>query len=144
MLINVRMPAIIATVNVLKFQTLVACQKGLDKQCRPRSDCFWRSSLIRVSLFAILTSSWCIPVLITKNLVENRKRNVFEILENLPYLTSFRCGILKQLIQPIQQMSQEYSRWIPWMSWRWGMVYSWRQSSSLLTLRMNLPFGMLR
>ena len=37
-------------VNVLKFQTLVACQKGKDKQGRPRSDCFcfWRSSLIRV------------------------------------------------------------------------------------------------
>ena len=35
-------------VNDLKFWTLVACQKGLDKQCRPRSDCFWRSSLIRV------------------------------------------------------------------------------------------------
>ena len=28
------------TANVSKFQTLVACQKGLDKQCRPRSDCF--------------------------------------------------------------------------------------------------------
>ena len=28
------------TVNVLKFQTLVACQKGIDKQCRPRSGCF--------------------------------------------------------------------------------------------------------
>ena len=24
-------------VNVLKFRTLVACQKGLDKQCRPIS-----------------------------------------------------------------------------------------------------------
>ena len=35
-------------VNILKLQTLVACQKGLDKQTRPRSDCFWRSSLIRV------------------------------------------------------------------------------------------------
>ena len=23
-------------------------KRGLDKQCRPRSDCFWRSSLIRV------------------------------------------------------------------------------------------------
>ena len=31
-----------------KFGTLVACQKGIDKQCRPRSDCFWRSSLIMV------------------------------------------------------------------------------------------------
>ena len=27
-------------VDVLKFRTLVACKKGLDKQCRPRSDCF--------------------------------------------------------------------------------------------------------
>ena len=28
--------------------TLVACHKGLEKQRRPSSDCFWRSSLIRV------------------------------------------------------------------------------------------------
>ena len=28
------------TVNVLKFRTLVACQKGFHKQGRPRSDCF--------------------------------------------------------------------------------------------------------
>ena len=28
--------------------TLVACQKGPEKQGRPRSDCFWRSSLTRV------------------------------------------------------------------------------------------------
>ena len=27
--------AVIGTVYVLKFGTLVACQKGLDKQCRP-------------------------------------------------------------------------------------------------------------
>ena len=26
-------------VNVLKFRTLVVCQIGLGKQCRPRSDC---------------------------------------------------------------------------------------------------------
>ena len=38
----------IIMVNVLKFWTLVACQKSLDNQGRPRSDCFWRSSLIRV------------------------------------------------------------------------------------------------
>ena len=30
---------IIGTINVLKFRTLVACLKGLDKQDRPRSDC---------------------------------------------------------------------------------------------------------
>ena len=34
------------TVKFLKFRTLVACQNCLDKQCRPRSDCFW--SLIMV------------------------------------------------------------------------------------------------
>ena len=34
----------------LKFQTLLACQKCLDKQGRPRSDCFGRSSLTRVFL----------------------------------------------------------------------------------------------
>ena len=28
------------TVNVLKCRTLVTCLKGLDKQGRPRSDCF--------------------------------------------------------------------------------------------------------
>ena len=38
----------VLSVDVLKFQTLLACQKCLDKQCRPRSDCFCRSSLIRV------------------------------------------------------------------------------------------------
>ena len=33
---------------ILKLPTAVASKKGLDKQCRPRSDCFWRSNLIRV------------------------------------------------------------------------------------------------
>ena len=39
---------VLIRVDVLKFQTLVTCQKGLDKQCRPRSDCSLISSLIRV------------------------------------------------------------------------------------------------
>ena len=39
---------IVCTVNVLKFQTLVVSQKDPDKQWTPRSDCFCRSSLIRV------------------------------------------------------------------------------------------------
>ena len=38
----------VLTVNVLKFGTLVTYQKDLDKQCRPRSDCFLGSSLIWV------------------------------------------------------------------------------------------------
>ena len=36
------------TVNVLKILTPHTSQKGLDKQCRPKLDCFWRSSLIKV------------------------------------------------------------------------------------------------
>ena len=48
-------------VDVLKFLTIVACQKGLDKQCKPRSDCFFRGSF----LFAILASLLWIQALIT-------------------------------------------------------------------------------
>ena len=33
-----------ATVNVLKFETPVGYKKGLDKQGRPRSDCFFKQS----------------------------------------------------------------------------------------------------
>ena len=32
----------------LPYKFYVLGQIGLSKQCRPRSDCFWRSSLIRV------------------------------------------------------------------------------------------------
>ena len=71
----------IITVNVLKFRTLIACQKGLDKQGRPRSDCVWSGS----SLFATLTWNLWIPALKTNILFMNRKRKVFEILEHLPY-----------------------------------------------------------
>ena len=35
--------------DVLNFeQDIDACLKDIDKQSRPRSNCFWRSSLIRV------------------------------------------------------------------------------------------------
>ena len=33
---------ILCMVNVIKFGTLVTCQKVLDKQCRSRSDCFYK------------------------------------------------------------------------------------------------------
>ena len=72
-------------VNVLKFPSLNTCQKGLDKQGRPRSDCFWWSSLIRDSLFAILTSILQISALKTNILFENRKRKMFGISEHLRY-----------------------------------------------------------
>ena len=38
---------IMATINVLKFQTLVGYEKAEDKLPRLRSYCFFRSSLIR-------------------------------------------------------------------------------------------------
>ena len=30
-----------STIDILDFITLVVCPKGIDKKCRPRSDCFW-------------------------------------------------------------------------------------------------------
>ena len=74
------MVSLISTENVLKFLTLVASQKGLDKQCRPRSEAVWSGS----SLFAILTSILWIPALITSNFFEHRNKKVFKILEHLP------------------------------------------------------------
>ena len=56
------------------FRTLNGCQKGEDKQRRPR--------------FASLTSILSIAVLISNILFENRKSKGFEVIENLPY-TSF-------------------------------------------------------
>ena len=41
--INVRISMCRIAIIFLSFG-----QKGLGKQCRPRSECFWRSSLIRV------------------------------------------------------------------------------------------------
>ena len=62
---------ICSTVNVLNFQTLIACQKGLDKSTDPE--------------FAILTSILWLATMITNILFEIRKSKVFKILENLLY-----------------------------------------------------------
>ena len=74
-------------VKVLKFRTPqgVAChKKGQEKQCRPRSDCFFRSSLIRV--FPVCYSERHFESSSSDNWhFENRKRKVFKILEHLPY-----------------------------------------------------------
>ena len=61
-------------VDVLKFWTLVVCQNRIDKQCRPRSDCFWSGS----SQFAILTGILWIPELTTNILFWGQKRNLFK------------------------------------------------------------------
>ena len=70
------------TVNVLKFQTLVACQKGVDQLRGPRSqEAVWSG----YSLFAILTSILWIPALITLfNFRTDREK--CEILEHIPYV----------------------------------------------------------
>ena len=46
----------VCTTHSLKLWKLVFCQNSLDKQCRPRSDCFKRSSLIRVFPVCYLTN----------------------------------------------------------------------------------------
>ena len=81
------------TVNVLKFWTLVTCPKGLDKQVRPRSDCFWRSRLIRVCPVCYSDKQFVNSSPDYHHLVGNRKRNVFEVLEHLPYLKKFNYKI---------------------------------------------------
>ena len=86
-----------ATVNVLKVPTLVAFQKCQGKQHRPRSDCFWRSSLIRVFLVCYSDKHFGNPALKTNILFENRKRKVFEILEHLPYLFCLFCCFMSQV-----------------------------------------------
>ena len=66
-----------------KFWTPVACQKGLDKQRRSRSDCFWRSSLIRI--FPVCYSCMhFVNSTLDNQQIENKKRKVFEIFEHLP------------------------------------------------------------
>ena len=82
---------IISTVNVLKFWTLIACQKGLDKQCRPRSDCFWRSSLIRIFAVCYSNQHFVNSSPKTNILFESRKRKVFKNLEHLPYMHFMGC-----------------------------------------------------
>ena len=77
------------TVNVLKIRTLVACHKRIDKQGRPRSDCFWRSSLIWVFLIAFLKSSLGVPALITYIFLRTEIK-VFDILEILRKENKFK------------------------------------------------------
>ena len=60
--------------------------KGIVKQCRPRSDCFFRSSLIQVFPVCYLTSNLWVPALKTSIIFEDRRRKMFKILEHLPYL----------------------------------------------------------
>ena len=82
------------TINVLNFQTLIACPKGLDKQCRPRSESFFRSSQTRM-----------FPVCYSDNHSVNfsiLEWEVFEVWEHLPYQVIF-CIHYKNEIKSAKQ-----------------------------------------
>ena len=73
-------------VNVLKFQTLVVRQKGLDKQRRPRSDYFFRSSLIRVCPVCYSDTHFVNFSPGNQHFISDQtEKSVREILEQLPY-----------------------------------------------------------
>ena len=74
------------TVNVLKFRTLVAFQKGLDEQRRPRSDCFRRSSLIRVNPVCYSNKHFVNSRPENQHFIWDRKKKVLKILKHLPYV----------------------------------------------------------
>ena len=69
---------LIITIDDLKFRTPVARPKCLDKQCRPRSECFW----IRASLFAILTRILWITVSMT-NIFLRTEREMCSKFKNI-------------------------------------------------------------
>ena len=80
------------TINIQKFQTQVTCQKGIDTMGRPTSDCFWRSSLIRV--FPVCFSD--------KNFVTSNPDNQYFIWEqktkSVPNFWTFTRPCSSQLI----------------------------------------------
>ena len=75
------------TVNFLKFCTPKFKQNGMYKQCRPRSDCSWRSSLIRVYTVCHFMKyrNNCLE---KQNLGQKVWSKVFEILGHLLYSPS--------------------------------------------------------
>ena len=90
--------------NCSKISTLGACQKAqtIYKQCRPRSDCFWRSSLINVFPVCYYDKHLSFPVLITNILLENRKRKVLKYLEHLLKMkraTVWSSGVISNLVE---------------------------------------------
>ena len=54
----------------------VVCQEGLHKQCRPRLDCFWRSSLIRVFIVSYSHMLFWIPARIKNILLRMKEKSV--------------------------------------------------------------------
>ena len=71
---------------ILRFGTLFACQKGIDKQCRPRSDCFWRRSPIRVCTACYSDKYFVNPNLENQGCIseQNEKKH-----ENIRWFTIF-------------------------------------------------------
>ena len=66
-----------------KISNTSCLQKGSDKQCKPRSDCFWRSSLIWV--FSVWYSDKRFVNSTPENqqfIWEQKEKKVFESLEH--------------------------------------------------------------
>ena len=72
-------------VNILKFRPLVAFQQRLDKQGRPRSDYFGRSSLIRAFPVCYSDEHFVDYSLDNQYFIWEPIEIVFEILEKIPY-----------------------------------------------------------
>ena len=86
-------------VKVLKFWTLVASPNAIDKQCRPRSDCFWRSSLIRV--FPVCYSDMYLVNPSPDNphfFLKTESEKVFEVLGHLLFYCCFQGGIMEIMV----------------------------------------------
>ena len=84
------------------YFTLVACQKGIDKQLRHRS---WSG----FSLFAIQTRILWLPALITNIFFANRKSKVLKILEHLPFITFLNLLLFRAFILDQIGLFQKYS-----------------------------------
>ena len=75
------------TVNILKFHTPKVWQNVTCKQCRPRSDCSWRSSLIRVYTDCHSTKYFKKQLHKKQNLgKKSMEKKKFKILGHLPYV----------------------------------------------------------
>ena len=72
------------TVNVLKFCTQSFWQNVLCKQCRPRSDCSWRSRLIRV--YPVCPSTKCFKKQLHKKKKKKKKNRPKTLNKCLKYL----------------------------------------------------------
>ena len=79
----------------LPYKSYVLGQIGLSKQCRPRSDCFWRSSLIRVyPVCHSISIFWMINAMLHQTfLFLGQLWPLFEVSQILEFLRYISLGI---------------------------------------------------